>query len=83
MAIKFEDYPSPKSRVWGNMEWHWASTMLAHNCHGESEPNTNWSHTSRFETPLKCWGCGKKVPTNIELEYRCLMERRRIGKSNG
>lgn len=54
--------------------WHISSTLVSHNCHREEEVNTNWSHTSRFESPLVCYGCGERVPFLLESAFRMILE---------
>ena len=53
-------------------EWNLSPTLVSHNCHGEKYVNTNWSHTSRFDEPLVCRGCGKRCPEDIEAAFRTI-----------
>ena len=54
-------------------KWHLSPTLISHNCYDEEEINTNWNHTSRFETPMVCYGCGEFVPRLIEDAFRLLL----------
>lgn len=55
-------------------DWHMSGNLLSHNCNGEIEVNIEWRHVSgenynRFKTPMKCLGCGAKVPKDIEQAF--------------
>ncbi len=53
-----------------NKEWTMSPTLVAHNCLGEREVNNMWCHTSRYDTPLVCYGCGAIAPKQLEEIFR-------------
>lgn len=55
-------------------EWTISPTLLSHNCDGSDEINVKWGHTSRFESPLVCHGCGAKAPKKVELGFRIILD---------
>jgi hypothetical protein len=57
-----------------NRHWHLSKTLLSHNCKDLDEVNTDWCHTSRFNEPLVCYGCGEQAPEKIEKIARLLFQ---------
>lgn len=53
-----------------NKEWTMSQSLVSHNCRGVKGVDLTWGHTSRFNTPLACYGCGEIVPKEVEEIFR-------------
>lgn len=55
-------------------DWCMSPTLVSHNCRGAELPDTTWNHTSRYDTPLACYGCGAQAPALLEETFRMVLK---------